>query len=117
TTWSHPGRIRTEAAFAAIADTCPIPASSRNTVRHGLNHCGDRRLNHALHAIVLVRMRLDPATRPYVARRRAEGRTTREIMRSLKRYVTRQLFRTLMPGLPTSRSLVSREAGQRPQIG
>lgn len=95
TAWSHPGRVRTEAAFAAIAGTCPIPASSGNTIRHRLNHGGDRRLNHALHTIVLVRMRLDPATRAYVARRRAEGRTSREIMRNLKRYVTRQLFRTL----------------------
>lgn len=92
--WSHPGRVRTEAAFAAIAGTCPIPASSGNTTRHRLNR-GDRRLNHALHTIVLVRMRIDPATRTYVARRRAQGRTTKEIMRSLKRYVTRELFRAL----------------------
>lgn len=93
--WSHPGRVRTEAAFAKIAGTCPIPASSGNTVRHRLNPSGDRRLNHALHTIVLVRMRVDPATRAYVTKRRAEGRTTREIMRCLKRYTTRQLFRAL----------------------
>lgn len=93
--WSHPGRVRTEAAFAAIAGTCPIPASSGNTHRHRLNRGGDRRLNHALHTIVLVRMRIDPTTRAYVARRRAQGRTTKEIMRSLKRYVTRELFRAL----------------------
>ena len=93
--WSHPGRVRTEAAFAAIAGTCPIPASSGNTTRHRLNRGGDRRLNHALHTIVLVRMRIDPATRTYVARRRAQGRTTKEIMRSLKRYVTRELYRAL----------------------
>lgn len=93
--WSHPGRVRTEAAFAAIAGTCPIPASSGNTTRYRLNRGGDRRLNHALHTIALVRMRVDPATRAYVAKRRAEGRTTREIMRCLKRYITRQLFRAL----------------------
>lgn len=93
--WSHPGRVRTKAAFAAIAGTCPIPASSGNTTRHRLNRGGDRRLNHALHTIVLVRMRIDPATKAYVARRRAQGRTTPEIMRSLKRYVTRELFRAL----------------------
>lgn len=93
--WSHPGRLRSEAAFAALAGTCPIPASSGNTVRHRLNRGGDRRLNRALTTVVIVRMRIDPATRAYVARRRAEGRTTKEIMRSLKRYVTRQLFRIL----------------------
>jgi transposase len=93
--WSHPGRLRSEAAFAALAGTCPIPASSGNTVRHRLNRGGDRRLNRALTTVVIVRMRVDPATRAYVARRRAEGRTTKEIMRSLKRYVTRQFFRIL----------------------
>lgn len=93
--WSHPGRVRSEAAFAALAGTCPIPASSGNTVRHRLNRGGDRRLNRALTTVVIVRMRIDPATRAYVARRRAEGRTTKEIMRSLKRYITRQLFRIL----------------------
>lgn len=93
--WSHPGRVRSEAAFAALAGTCPIPASSGNTCRHRLNRGGDRRLNRALNTIVLVRMRTDPDTRAYVARRRSQGRTTKEIMRSLKRYVTRQLFRIL----------------------
>ena len=98
--WSHPGRIRSEAALASLAGTCPIPASSGNTVRHRLNRGGDRRLNRALTTITLVRMRIDPATRAYVARRRAEGRTTKEIMRSLKRYITRQLFRTLASAHP-----------------
>ncbi|MCD5422693.1 IS110 family transposase [Rhodococcus pyridinivorans] len=93
--WSHPGRVRSEAAFASLAGTCPIPASSGNTMRHRLNRGGDRRLNRALTTIVVVRMRTDPDTRTYVARRRAEGRTTKEIMRCLKRYVTRQVFRTL----------------------
>jgi len=100
--WSHPGRVRSEAAFAAIAGACPIPASSGNTVRHRLNRAGDRRLNRALHTIVLVRMRIDPATRGYVARRRTQGRTTKEIMRSLKRYVARQLFRSLPAALDTT---------------
>ncbi len=95
TAWSHPGRVRSEAAFAALAGTCPIPASSGNTLRHRLNRGGDRRLNRALTTIVIVRMRTDARTRAYVARRRHEGRTTKEIMRSLKRYITRQLFRTL----------------------
>ncbi|TCN53375.1 transposase [Rhodococcus sp. SMB37] len=98
--WSHAGRVRSEAAFAALAGTCPIPASSGNTVRHRLNRGGDRRLNRALTTIVIVRMRTDSDTRAYVARRRAEGRTTKEIMRCLKRYVTRQLFRTLSAAHP-----------------
>ncbi len=93
--WSHPGRIRSEAALASLAGTCPIPASSGNTVRHRLNRGGDRRLNRAIHTIVLTRMNFDPRTKEYVARREAEGRTKKEIRRSLKRYVTRQIFRTL----------------------
>lgn len=100
TAWSHPGRVRSEAAFAALAGTCPIPASSGNTLRHRLNRGGDRRLNRALTTIALVRMRTHPPTRTYVARRRSEGRTTKEIMRSIKRYITRQLFRTLAAAHP-----------------
>ncbi|MDQ4110587.1 MAG: IS110 family transposase [Actinomycetota bacterium] len=95
TAWSHPGRVRNEAAFAKIAGTAPLPASSGNTQRHRLNRGGDRRLNQALHTIVLTRMRCDPATRAYTERRQAEGKTTREIRRILKRYTTRQLYRTL----------------------
>lgn len=93
--WSHPGRVRSEAAFAALAGTCPIPASSGNTERHRLNRGGDRRLNRALNTIVLTRMRADEETRVYVKRRTAEGKTSREIRRCLKRYATRQVFRTL----------------------
>lgn len=93
--WSHPGRIRSEAAFAQIAGACPIPASSGKTCRHRLNRGGDRQLNQALHTIVLARIRTDPATGDYVQRRIAQGRTKREIMRCLKRYVSRQIYRTL----------------------
>jgi transposase len=100
TAWSHPGRVRSEAAFAALAGTCPIPASSGNTLRHRLNRGGDRRLNRALTTVVIVRMRTHAPTKAYVARRRAEGRTTKEIMRSLKRYITRQLYRTLAAAHP-----------------
>lgn len=95
--WSHPGRVRSEAAFASLAGTCPIPASSGNTVRHRLNRGGDRQLNRVITTIALVRMRCDPETRAYVAKRTAEGRTKKETMRSLKRYITRQLFRALTP--------------------
>ena len=95
TVWSHPGRIRSEAAFAQIAGTCPIPASSGNTVRHRLNRGGDRRLNRAMNTVILTRMRTDPATRAYIDRRLAEGKTSKEIRRCLKRYASRQIFRTL----------------------
>jgi transposase len=93
--WSHAGRIPTEAAFAALAGVAPIPASSGQTVRHRLNRGGDRKLNAALHTIVLTRFRYDHATRDYIARRTAEGKTRPEIRRCLKRYLARQLFRFL----------------------
>jgi transposase len=95
TAWSHPGRIRDEAAFASLAGVNPIPASSGNTIRHRLNRGGDRRLNKALHIITVTRMTHDPNTKAYVERRLAEGRTRREIRRCLKRYIARYLYRTL----------------------
>jgi len=98
--WSHRGRFRSEAAFAKLGGVAPIEASSGMVVRHRLNRSGDRQLNRALHTIVLVRMRQDPATKAYVARRLAEGKSLREIKRCLKRYVARQVFRQLQ-ALPT----------------
>jgi transposase len=94
-TWSHPGRVRDEAAFAALAGVNPIPASSGNTTRHRLNRGGDRRINRALNVIAMVRMVHHPQTRAYVDRRRAEGKTDREIRRCLKRYLARRLYRHL----------------------
>ena len=93
--WSHRGRFRSEAAFASLAGVAPIPASSGLTVRYRLNRRGDRHLNRALHTVVLSRIQHDEETRVYVERRRAEGKTDREIKRCLKRYVARQLFRQL----------------------
>ncbi|MGW7287556.1 transposase [Streptomyces sp. NPDC054847] len=72
--WSHTGRFRSEAAFAAFAGVAPIPASSGLTNRHRTNRSGDRQLNRALHTITLIRIRLYPTTRAYVARRISEGR-------------------------------------------
>lgn len=95
TVWSHPGRVRSEAAFAALAGVNPIPASSGNTVRHRLNRGGDRRLNSALHMAVVVRIAHDPGTQEYVDRRTTEGKTPREIRRCLKRYLARHLYRAL----------------------
>jgi transposase len=93
--WSHAGRLRSEAAFAALAGANPIPASSGQVTRHRLNRSGDRRLNRALHTIVLARLRDDPDTRAYAARRRSEGKSARDVRRCLKRAVARQLFKLL----------------------
>lgn len=93
--WSHRGRFRSEAAFAKLGGVAPIEASSGMVVRHRLNRSGDRQLNRALHTVVLVRMRQDSATKAYVERRLAEGKSVREVKRCLKRYVARQLFRQL----------------------
>jgi transposase len=93
--YSHHGRVRSEAAFAALAGVSPLPASSGNTVRHRLNRHGDRQLNMALDIIVKVRMVRDETTRRYTQRRTGEGRTYREIKRALKRYTARAIFREL----------------------
>ena len=93
--WSHHGRCRNEAAFAALAGSNPIPASSGRVTRHRLNRGGDRQLNRSLHDIVLTRWRTDPRTHAYISRRRAAGKTDTEIRRALKRCVARELFRVL----------------------
>jgi len=93
--WSHHGRLRSEAAFASLAGVNPIPASSGNTTRHRLNRAGDRRINRALHSAVISAMRCDQQTKAYVEKRTAEGKTTREIRRCLKRYLARKLYRQL----------------------
>jgi transposase len=106
----NPHRLHSEAAFAKLCGACPIPASSGKTTRHRLNRGGDRRANQALFTIVLVRMRHDPVTRAYVARRTAEGKTGREIIRCLKRFVAREVFQALTnppDDLPTGAELRS----------
>jgi transposase len=95
--WSHPGRCRSDAAFAMLAGAAPIPASSGQRVRYRLNRSGDRQLNRALHTIVLARCRFDPTTRAYLDRRRAQGKANREIKRCLTRYVA-------PPALPAPRT-------------
>ena len=94
--WSHPGRVHSEAAFAMLAGVAPIPANSGQvTTRHRLNRYGDRQLNRALHTVVRIRIQYQAPTRDYVARRTAEGKTSREIKRCLTRYVARDLYRLL----------------------
>ena len=97
----NPQRLRSEAAFAHHCGVAPIDASSGLTIRKRLNRGGDRTANQALWRIVMVRMVHDPRTRRYVERRTREGRSKREIIRSLKRYVARQLYRHL----PRAKSL------------
>ena len=91
----NPERMRSEAAFAHLTGAAPIPASSGRTHRHRLNRGGDRAANHALHTIVLVRMRHDPRTRTYVQRRTQEGLSKKDIMRCLKRFVAREVYHAL----------------------
>jgi transposase len=94
----HPGRLRSEAAWAHLCATAPIPASSGKTVRHRLNPGGDRQANHALWRIVITRMSSHPPTRAYVARRTKEGLSKKEIIRCLKRYTAREVYPHLRPG-------------------
>ena len=91
--WSHRGRITSEAAFARLAGAAPIPASSGQTIRYRLDRSGDRRLNRALHMILVTRRRSHPATIAYVERRIQEGKSHREATRCLKRYLARHLYR------------------------
>src|SRR5262249_55050518 len=97
--WSHHGRCRSEAAFAALAAVSPLPASSGRVARHRLNRFGDRRLNRALHTIVNWRMiHGHEPTQHYLARRRAEQKSDPDIRRCLKRYTARHLFRLMEKG-------------------
>ena len=100
--FSHAGRCRNDAAFARLAGTSPLEASSGRTVRHRLNRSGDRKLNRAIHTIANTRMRSCATTQAYVARRTAEGMTTSEIRRCLKRYIARQLYRGLTTAMTTT---------------
>lgn len=91
----NPDRLRSEAAFAALCGVCPIPASSGKTRRHRLSRGGDRQANRALHFIALTRLASCPRTRAYATRRASEGLSGREIIRCLKRYIARELFKAL----------------------
>ncbi len=96
TAGDNPDRLHTERSWAHLCGVAPVPAGSGKTSgRVRLSYGGNRHANAALYQIVLTRMSSDPATRNYVRRRRAEGLSTREIMRCLKRYVARQTFKHL----------------------
>jgi len=89
----NPERIRSEAAFAKLAGIAPVPAGSGMTSgKHRINHGGHRQLNAAIYRTVIVRMRFHEPTIAYVTRRTAEGRSKRDIIRCLKRYVIREVY-------------------------
>lgn len=85
-------RIRSEAGFAALCGVSPVPASSGKVTRHRLNRGGDRAANSALHIIAIGRLRTDPRTKAYVARKIAEGHSKLEAIRCLKRYLAREVY-------------------------
>ncbi len=91
----NPDRLTSDAALAALCGASPVEASSGKVTRHRLNQGGNRQANHALWRIAMVRLTCDPATRAYAERRRAEGKSHREIVRCLKRYITREIYRLL----------------------
>jgi transposase len=91
----NPERLKSEASFARLCGVAPVPVSSGKTVRHRLNRGGNRDANRALHVLALGRMSWDERTREYVARRTAEGKSKREVLRCLKRYVAREVYRIL----------------------
>ena len=97
TAGDNPHRLRSEASFAKLAGVAPLEASSGKVVRHRLNRGGDRQANAALYRVVIVRMGTDARTKDYVARRTKEGKTKREIIRCLKRFVARQVYAALCP--------------------
>ena len=100
----NPERLRSEASFASLCGVSPVEASSGKVVRHRLNRGGNRGgnrdANRALHSICVFRMGRDRRTQAYVARRTAEGKSKREIMRCLKRYVAREVYGVLVSGAP-----------------
>jgi transposase len=96
--WSHRGRFRSDAAFARLAGAAPIPASSGRVLRNRLDPGGDRQLNRALHTIIVSRRKNHAPTISYIERKTREGKSVREAIRCLKRYLARHLFRVLEAG-------------------
>ena len=92
-------RLRSESSFSMPCSASPLPASSGKTTRHRLNYGGDRQANRALHLIAVCRLRYCERTRAYAKRRTAEGKTQRDIMRCLKRYIAREVFNSLRADL------------------
>ena len=96
-----PGRMRSEASFAALAGTSPVEASSGPIKRHRLNRGGDRQLNRGLHMISLNRCRYHAETAAYFQRKLAQGKTKREARRCVKRMLARRFYQQLCALPPT----------------
>jgi transposase len=105
TAGDNPDRLTSEASFAHLCAAAPIPAGSGRTNRHRLNRGGDRQANNALHTIALVRMRHDTRTQDYVPRRTTEGMTKKDILRCLKRFIAREVYKHLTPPPTTPQPL------------
>jgi transposase len=88
-------RLRNDGSFAALTGTSPIPLSSGRTNRHRLTYGGERDANRALYMIAVCRLRYCKRTRAYAQRRTAEGKTKPEIIRCLRRYIAREIYRSL----------------------
>lgn len=104
TAGDNPQRIATEASFARLCGVAPVPASSGNSTRQRLHRGGDRHANAALHRVVIVRMRHCARTRAYVTRRTSEGKTKKEIIRCLKRYVAREVYQAILADLTNTQT-------------
>ena len=100
TAGDNPGRVRKEASFAALCGASPVDASSGKQLRHRLNRGGDRQANSALWTIAMTRLAHDPRTKAYAARRTTEGKTRKEIIRCLKRYIAREIYKALCQPKP-----------------
>lgn len=100
TAGDNPNRLRSDASFAALCGAAPIPASSGRTTRYRLNRGGDRQANWALHQIALVRLSTDPKTKTYAARLRATGKSSKDILRCLKRAIARETWHLLVHPAP-----------------
>ncbi len=113
----NPQRLTNDAALAALCGASPIEASSGKTTRHRLNRGGNRQANHALWRIAIVRMQTHAETKAYVERRRAEGKTDREIIRCLKRFIAREIYRYLVDPHPVAATADLRPARQALGLG
>lgn len=89
---SNPERMKSEAAFSMLCGTSPIPASSGKIERHRLNRGGDRQANRAIHEIARARLAHDKRSRAYVSKKMAQGKSRREAIRCLCRYIAREMF-------------------------
>jgi len=106
-------RFRSDACFGRQSGSAPIPCSSGQQTQHRLDPGGDRQLNRALHTIAITRAQRDPATKEYLARKEAEGRTKKGALRCLKRYLARRFYRLLSePPLPPERTIAGEQAAQ-----